>query len=189
MKRPDFFEGVGVALAASVGGGVIFTVLVTLFAGGFVLRGLIAALGLLYLIYLLRRSAERVGRITTLTLWLVAALVIWLLGLSLPLYLLAHLGLVWLVRSLYYHAGLIAALADLGLALFGLAAAVWAWLVTGSLGVSLWCFFLVQALFVLIPARLKSKTARSTASAAEADPFQHAYRTAQAAVAKLSSTG
>ncbi|MGD8910278.1 MAG: hypothetical protein PVF13_02335 [Chromatiales bacterium] len=188
MKRPGFVEGVGVALAASVGGGVIFTVLATLFAGGFVLRMLIATLGLLYMLYLLRRSSERVGRITTLAVWLLAALGIWLLGLSLPLYLLAHLGLVWLVRCLYFHAGLIAAFADLGLVLFGLAAAVWAWLVTGSLGISLWCFFLVQALFALIPARLKSKTARNTPSAAEADPFQHAYRTAEAAVTKLSST-
>jgi hypothetical protein len=186
MKRPSFFEGVGVALAASLVGGVLFTVLATLFAGGFVLRGVIAALGLLYLLYLLRRSAERVGRVTTLTLWLVAALAIWLLGLSLPLYLLSHLGLLWLVRSLYFHAGLIGAFADLGLVLFGLAAAVWAWLVTNSPALSLWCFFLVQALFALIPARITGKRVGTRASAVEEDPFQHAYRTAQAAVTKLS---
>ncbi len=187
MKRPGFFEGVGVALAASIGGGVLFTVLAGLFAGGFVLRGLVALLGLLYVSYLLRRSKERVGRVTTLSLWLVAALGIWLLGLSLPLFLLAHLGLIWLVRSLYFHAGLIAAFADLGLLLFGLAAAVWAWLETGSLGLSFWCFFLVQALFVLIPAQLRRGRSRSPASAAEADPFQQAYRTAEAAVTRLST--
>ncbi|MCU7917982.1 MAG: hypothetical protein KZQ95_06440 [Candidatus Thiodiazotropha sp. (ex Epidulcina cf. delphinae)] len=188
MKRPGFFEGVGVALAVSIVGSVLFSVLATLFAGGFVLRGLIAALSLLYLLYLLKRSEERVGRITTLTAWLAAALGIWLLGLSLPLYLLAHLGLVWLVRSLYFHAGLIAAFADLGLALFGVAAALWAWLTTGSLGLSLWSFFLVQALFVLIPARFKRRKELSAGSQAEADRFQHAYRVAEAAVSKLSST-
>ncbi len=186
MKRPGFFEGVGVALSASLAGGVLFTALADLFAGGFVLRGLIALLGLLYVAYLLRRSEERVGRITTLSLWLAAALGIWLLGLSLPLYLLAHLSLVWLVRSLYFHTGPIAALADLGLLLFGLAAAVWAWLETGSLGLAFWCFFLVQALFVLIPANLRRGPSRRSAAATEADPFQQAYRTAEAAVARLS---
>jgi hypothetical protein len=187
MKRPTFFEGAGVALVASVGGGVLFTVLASLFAGGFVLRGLIASICLPYVLYLLRRSEERVGRVTTLALWLLASLGIWLLGLSLPLYLLAHLGLLWLVRSLYFHASLIAAFADLGLVLFGLACAVWAWLTTGSLGISLWCFFLVQALFVLIPASIKRRGAQSAASLPEADPFQRAYRTAEAAVAKLTS--
>ncbi|MEJ2456372.1 MAG: hypothetical protein P8103_19795 [Candidatus Thiodiazotropha sp.] len=186
MKRPGFFEGVGVALAASVAGGVLFTVLAGLFAGGFVLRGLVALLGLLYVIYLLSRSTERVGRITALSAWLAAALGIWLLGLSLPLYLLAHLGLIWLVRSLYFHSGPITAFADLGLVLFGLAAALWAWLHTGSLGLGIWCFFLVQALFVLIPANLRRGPSRSMASATETDPFQQAYRTAEAAVARLS---
>ncbi len=187
MKRPTFFEGAGVALAASVAGGVLFTVLATVFAGGFVLRGLIASLGLLYVLYLLRRSKERVGRVTTLAVWLAATLSIWLLGLSLPGYLLAHLALIWLVRSLYFHASLIATFADLGLVLFGLASAVWAWLVTGSLGISLWCFFLVQALFGLIPASIKRRSALSVAASAETDPFQRAYRTAEAAVSKLYS--
>ncbi len=187
MKRPGFFEGVGVALSASLLGGVLFTVLTSQFSGGFALRGLVALLGLLYVLYLLRRSQERVGRITTLGLWLAAALLIWLLGLSLPLYLLAHLGLVWLVRSLYYHSGLIAGFADLGLALFGLAAAIWAWLETGSLGLSLWCFFLLQALFVHIPQQLRRGGSRNPSCASGTDPFQNAYRSAEAAVARLSA--
>jgi hypothetical protein len=185
MKGPDFFEGVKVALGGSIAGGLLFSVLASLFASGFVLRGMIAALGLLYLLYLLKRSEEPVGRITTLAVWLLVTLVIWLLGLSLPSYLLAHLGLVWLVRSLYYHDSLIAAFADLGLVLFGLAAAIWAWLATGSLWVSLWCFFLIQALFVMIPARIR---ARNRAPTADTDPFQRAYRTAETAVVRLSRT-
>lgn len=186
MKRPTFFEGVGVALAASIAGGVLFTVLATLFASGFVLRGLIAGLALVYVLYLLRRSGERVGRLTALAAWLAAASGIWLLGLSPPLYVLAHLGLVWLVRSLYFYSSLISAFADLGLLLFGLAAAVWALLATGSLGVGLWCFFLVQALFVVIPARIKRRSAQRTV--ADADRFQRAYRVAEAAVTKLSNS-
>jgi hypothetical protein len=187
MKRPGFFEGVGVALAASVVGGVLFGALATVMAGGLVLRGLIAGIALLYLLYLLARSGEPVGRITTVAAWIVAEAGIWLLGLGLPHYLLAHLGLIWLVRSLYFHASLLSALADLALVLFGFAAAVWAAVETGSPFLGLWCFFLVQALFVAIPQRLPPRSAKAATPDA-ADRFQHAHRAAEAAITKLSST-
>ena len=188
MNRPSFYEGVGVALGASLAGGLLFTVLNSLFMGGWVLRGLIAALALLYLLYLLSRSRERVGRVTVLALWSVASLVIALLELSLPLYLLAHLGMLWLVRSLYHHASLIAAFADLALMLTGLATAVWAWLVTGTLGISLWCFFLLQALFVFIPARLQRRSASPVDAHPACDPFQRAHRAAESALSRLART-
>jgi hypothetical protein len=187
MKRPSFFEGVGVALAAAIGGGILFTVLTSLFAGGFVLRLLITALGLLYTLYLLHRSGEKVGRITSVTIWLVAASSIWLLGLSLPLFVMAHLGLIWLVRSLYFYSILISALADLGLVLFGFAAAVWALVETGNLFLSIWSFFLIQALFVVIPDSWKRPRNPHAAITLEEDRFQHAYRVADAAVSKISS--
>ncbi len=187
MKRPGFFEGVGVAIVASAVGGVLFGVLTPLFAGGFVLRVLIAGLGFLYVLYLLRRSDERVGRITTLSIWTMAAVAIWLLGLSLPLYLLAHLGLIWLVRSLYFYSSLFSAFADLGLVVFGFAAAVWAALETGNLFLSFWCFFLVQALFVLIPGSLKRKVGKGASTLDADDRFLHAYRVAETALTKLST--
>lgn len=183
MKRPGFLEGVGVAIIASVAGGALFTLFATFFAGGLVLRVLIAALGLFYVLYLLRRSAERVGRLTTVAVWFAAALGIWLAGLTLPLYLLAHLALVWLVRALYFYSSLFSAVADLALVLFGVAAGVWAWLETGSLSISLWSFFLVQALFALVPGTFKRRPAERAAT----DRFQHAYRVAEAAVTQLSS--
>lgn len=185
MKRPGFFEGVGVALAASIGGGVLFGVLTAVFAGGFVLRVLIAGLGLVYILYLLRRSGERVGRIATIVVWLAAALAIWFAGLTLPLYLAAHVGIVWLVRSLYFRASLLAAGVDLALALLGVAAARWAVLETGHLSLGLWSFFLVQALFVFLPASLRRGSA-SQDGGTEPDPFQQAHRVAEAALVRLS---
>ncbi|MES9972188.1 MAG: hypothetical protein ABW092_19315 [Candidatus Thiodiazotropha sp.] len=187
MKRPGFLEGVGVALIATLGGGALFSVLTTVFVTDFVLRLLIAGAGLLYAIYLLRRSGEKVGRITSMSIWLVAAVVIWLMGLSLPIYLMAHLGLIWLLRSLYFYASLISALFDLALLLFGLAAALWALLQSGSLSLSVWSFFLVQALFVFIPNSWKRSSKRAATAAGEEDPFQLAHRSAQAALAKLST--
>ncbi|MBT3046080.1 MAG: hypothetical protein AB2728_15550 [Candidatus Thiodiazotropha sp.] len=189
MRRPSFMEGVAVALVASLGVGILFPALTILFAPGFVLRLLIAATGLLYVLYLLRRSGEKVGRISSAALWSMSAALIWLMGLSLPLYLLAHLGLVWLIRSLYYHASLISALLDLALVLFGLAAAVWAMLQTESLFLTLWSFFLVQALFVVIPDSWKRSGGPGVIRDDADDPFQQAYRTAQAALAKLSTLG
>jgi hypothetical protein len=187
VKRPTFLEGVAVALVASISVGGLFTVLATLFASGSVLRILIAVTGLFYVLYLLRRSGEKVGRISSITLWLMSAALIWVMGLSLPLYLMAHLGIVWLIRSLYYYASLISVLADFALVLIGMAAAVWAVLQTGSLFVSVWCFFLVQALFVAIPSTwARSGKALNNLDNRE-DRFQNAYRVAEAALNKLST--
>ncbi|MBT3093284.1 MAG: hypothetical protein KME58_10345 [Candidatus Thiodiazotropha sp. (ex Lucina pensylvanica)] len=76
MKRPGFLEGVGVALVATIGGGVLFSALTTVFVTDFVLHLLIATMGLIYVIYLLRRSGEKVGRLTSVSVWLAAAVVI-----------------------------------------------------------------------------------------------------------------
>jgi hypothetical protein len=188
MKRPDFLEGVVVALIASIGGGVLYTAGLVFFPGGGVLRVLIAALSLGYILYLLRRSPERVGRITVPAAWLVMAALTWFSAAPLAIYLLVHLGTVWLVRSLYFYSSVLSALADLCLSGFSLAAAVWALLQTGSVFASLWCLFLVQALFAAIPATLPRRPGEPQQHPDREDRFQHAHRVAEAAVRKLSST-
>ncbi len=185
MKTPTFLEGAGVALAASVAGSVTHTALAAA-AGGGVLRPVVAGLALGYVAYLLARSTVRVGRVTALAAWGAAAVLIWLAAPPLALYLLLHLGALWLLRSLFFHSSLFAAAADLGLNLLALAAAVWAVLHTGSLLLAIWCFFLVQALFVVIPPSLVRP---SPAGRQESDdPFEHAHRVAEAAVRRLTST-
>lgn len=184
MKQPTFLEGVAVALVASIAGSVLHTALTPLFAGGWILRLLIAGLGFGYIVYLLGRSQPRVGRITTFAAWAVVSGAAWWLQPSLALYVLVHLGLIWLVRSLYFHSSVLSSLADLGLNGLGLAAATWATIQTGSLFLSIWCFFLVQALFVAIPSDMRRKTA---AGPVGEDRFQHAHRAAETALRKLSS--
>jgi hypothetical protein len=185
MKRPSFFEGVGVALAASLAGGILYAALSPILTNGGVLRLLIAGIGLAYVIYLLRRTHERIGRITTLAAWIVAAVVTWATAPPLIPYVLVHVGLVWLIRSLYFYSSPLSALADLGLHGLALAAGVWALTHTGSLLLALWCFFLVQALFVAIPPSMNDRTPGGAPDAK--DNFQHAYRAAEAALRKLSS--
>lgn len=188
MKQPTFIEGVGVAIAASIAGGVMFTALASIFAGGAVLKLMIAAIGLAYIIYLLSRSRERVGRVTVLTLWLAIAGTMWVLSLPLPLYLMMHVGMIWVIRSLYFYSSVLSSLADLGVNGLSIAAAVWAGLQTGSVFLSIWCFFLAQALFVAIPAgmdKLKTKTGHDRSAD---DHFERAHRVAEAALRKFSSS-
>ncbi len=186
MKQPSFLEGVAVALAASVAGSVLITALTPAFSPGAVLRLLIGGIGIAYVLYLLHRSPERVGRIIVVFAWTAAAVAGWFWNPPLMLYLALHIGLVWLVRSLYFHSSVLGALTDLGLSVFALATAIWAMSHTGSLFLALWCFFLVQALFIAIPNNLNRSTDERNQPDGE-DRFQHAHRVAQAAIRQLSS--
>lgn len=187
MKQPTFLEGVGVALAASLVGSMLYTAVKLVFPGVPVLRLLIAGIGLAYVFYLLSRSPERVGRITAVAAWVVIAGVLWFTQPPLLLYVCMHLGSLWLIRSLYFYSSALSALADLGLNGLSLAAAIWAVTRTGSVFLGIWCFFLVQALFVFIPKNVHRTQGSGQATHEREDRFQHAYRVADAAVRKLSS--
>lgn len=187
MKRPTFLQGAAVALAASLFGSILFAALAPIFSGAGVLRLLIATISFGYIIYLLGRSRRHLGRVTVVALWILLATVIWFLQPPLSIYLLFHLGTIWLVRSFYFHASLLSTLTDLGLNGLSLCAAVWAFMQTSSLFLGIWCFFLVQALFTAIPPRICSKAGETGFYLAGESRFEQAHRTAQAAVRKLSS--
>ena len=82
MRTPGFLEGVAVALTASVATSILFGALAPLFGGDALLRALIALLGLAYSLYLLRRSRARVGRVSVIAVWCLAALVLARLAVS-----------------------------------------------------------------------------------------------------------
>lgn len=188
MKRPTFPEGAGIALAASLGGAILFSALSPVLANPGLIKLLIAGLGLAYVIYLLRRSRQRLGRVTMLSGWLIGAILVWLLNPPLVLYLLVHIGMIWLIRSLYFHNSLVSALADLGLCGLGLAAAVWALLQTGSLLLGIWSFFLLQALFSAIPADLRKRPTAGRPEHTRECRFQQAEQAAESALQRLSSS-
>ena len=185
MKRPTFFQGV---IAAAILGFFASAIVATLtpFVGlGAVLRLLIPALGLAYVLYLFSRTRERIGRVTTLCCWAALATVTWWLAPPLPLYLLIHVGAIWLVRSLYFYSGVLPALMDLGLNTLSIAAAVWAITRSGSLFLATWCFFLVQALFVAIPQAVRARRNSQRNAALDNKPFEHARRQADQALRQL----
>ena len=160
MKTATFFEGVGFALLASIIGSVSYFALSLLLPESLIIRLLISAFTIVYLVYLFSRTRERVGRATIMLLCLMLIAALWVLSPPLSLFLMAPVFAIWLTRSLYFHSSLFSALADLGLTAFSLAAAFWACHHTGSLFLSLWCFFLVQALFVFIPSTKKPASPR-----------------------------
>jgi hypothetical protein len=190
MKRPSLFEGIAVALLAGITAAMLFPVLAIVLAPGFVLRLLIAGLSLVYLIYLFRRSQQKLGRLTVLGAWALFTTATWLLAPSFISYAAIHLLMIWLARSLYFYSSVLSALADLGLTGLAFIAGLWAWFSTGSLFLTFWCLFLVQALFVLIPrcfARSQQHPSVAGLKAAD-DPFESAHRVAEQAIRKLASS-
>jgi len=167
MKRPSFFHGVIVAAVFAFFASAVIATL-TPFVGFFSVR-----------------SKERVGRVTTLSLWSALAAVTWWLAPPLPLYLLIHVGAMWLVRSLYFYSGVLPALMDLGLSALSITAAVWAITQSGSVFLATWCFFLVQALFVAIPPAVKRKATPARNTVIENEPFERARRLADQALTQL----
>ena len=184
--RPGFLEGVGIALVLSVGGSALFAMFNPFISAGFLLRLLINGLSFVYVLYLLWRSRERIGRVTILASWLLLSVVIWLWYPPVMLYLALHLLMIWLIRALYFYNGVLPSLMDLGLNGIASALAIGAGLHTQSLFLGLWTFFLCQALFVFIPSSLQGQRA-SRSPKDEEDRFEHAHRVAQAAVHKLTS--
>lgn len=185
MKRPTFIHGVIVAAVLGFFASAVVATLTPFVGLGAVIRLVIPALGLAYLLFLFSRSTERLGRVTTLSFWSALAAITWWVAPPLPLYLLIHVGAVWLVRSLYFYSGLIPALMDLGISTLSVSATVWAITRSGSVFLATWCFFLVQALFVAIPPSMQNKRKALPEKAADNDTFNHARRQADEALRQL----
>ena len=184
---PGFLEGAGVALLLSGIGGAVFTMFNPFMSAGFLLRIVVSGISLAYVLYLLWRSRERIGHITVLAGWLLASIGIWVFYPPIMPYVLLHLSLIWLIRSLYFYAGVLPSLLDLGLNAVGMLLAIGAGMHTQSLFIGLWCFFLCQALFVFIPSTLQRKATTTASRTVAEDRFERAHRDAVAALRKLSS--
>jgi len=187
MKRPNFFEGVVVGIIASIAASALFTTLIWFFNPANVLELIITAISLAYILYLLSRSQEKTGRIVTLTAWFLIATLSWMLSLPLTLFIFIHVALLWLVRSLYFYSSVVSSLIDMALTGLSLAVALWAGIHTSSLFLSIWCFFLIQALFVSIPTRMNKTSTTQSITPERTDAFESAHRSAEAALRKFSS--
>ncbi len=185
MRRPSFFHGVIVAAILGFFASAVVATLTPFVGLGAVLRLVIPALGLAYLLYLFSRSGEAIGRVITLSVWGALAAITWWVAPPIPFYLLIHVAAIWLVRSLYFYSGVMPALMDLGLSTLSVSATIWAITRSGSVFLATWCFFLVQALFVTIPPAIRETNTPERNAAAENEKFERARRQADQALRQL----
>jgi hypothetical protein len=186
MKTPTFFHGVIAAAVLAFFASAMIGTLTPFLGVGTVLRLVVPVLAASYLLYFFRSSSQRTGRVVTWSLWTALAAITWWVGPPLPLYLLIHAGAVWLVRSLYSYAGVIPALMDLGLCALSALAFGWVFMRTGGVFLATWSFFLVQALWVAIPPRIRGRNAMR-APAGGNERFERAHRQADQALRQLFS--
>lgn len=182
MKRPTFITGVVVAAVLAFFASAIVATLTPFVGLGSVVRLVIPAMGLAYLLWLFSRSTERLGRVTAVTAWTVMAAITWWVAPPIALYLLIHVTAIWLIRSLYFYSGVMPALMDLGLSALSITATVWALTRSGSIFLATWCFFLVHALFVVIPPAINKKHSAEPDMQAASERFDTARRQADEAL-------
>lgn len=185
-KTVTFFEGLLVALAFSFGGSIVYFAFSGIFIEHTAVKLLITFLSLFYIIYLLGRSQETTGRFSIVLFWFVLTIPMWFTSPSIATYLLLQLLAIWIIRSIYFYSSLLPAITDFILTVISLITALWASSHTGSLFLSLWCFFLTQALFIYIPGRFKFLIKSKTSTIHSDIEFQRSYRAAEAAIIKLS---
>jgi len=186
MIRQTFIQGAVLALVFALAGAVAFTSLKLLFVSGALLKLLITAFAGVYILYLRAVSGEKTGRLAVPALWLACAIATWVFVPGVSLFLISHLGIVWLIRALYFHSSVLPALLDLGLCAIGALAAIATARHSHSIFLTIWSFFLVQALFVAIPSLIKT---RHTEPADQPEQrFKRALRTAEDAVRRMHTT-
>ena len=183
MKGPGILKGIAVAIIASLATGFLDRILPLLFDRFTSSSLIILTLSLGYLIFLLRQAESKRGRVVLMALWISLSLGGLLLGISLLEQVLLQLAIIWIARSLYFHASIFAAMLDLVLIVMASGAAVWTVLQTGSPMAAVWSFFLCQSLFGSIPQFSRKANSKRHDNN---DRFQSAHRIAQAAVRKLS---
>jgi hypothetical protein len=165
--------------------GIGFAMLAPVIGPSSSVRLLVSGLGLLYLGWLLRGSRTRAGHVTAVAAWLLLSAVSWFVAPSLLAYVFVHVALLWLVRSLVRYRSALPALLDLGVSVLAVAAAAWAARHSGSVFLTAWSFFLVQAIAVAIPARLAERPGGDDEALHENDVFDYAQRRADAAFREL----
>jgi hypothetical protein len=182
MRPFNFVKSIILALLLAIIGTGAYAALSIALVEPVAFKLTIALLAVLYAGTLIMSASEHIGRIVVPFVWLLVTAVSASL-LSSPVFLIEQIGLIWLVRSLYFHNGPLTALADLGLTSCAFGAAVWA-SSTGSWFMMIWSFFLVQSLVALIPQR---QPADSIIPTTHPDDFQRAREQAHAALKKLVS--
>lgn len=189
MQRPTLLEGVLVALVLSLLAAPLVALLHSLIGSLLAWKAVVVAMAYTYICYLLVQRGRTSGRVTLGLLALIVLLAGVVLDLRLTSMLLLCVALIWGIRSFAYSRSLVSAVLQGVVCMLGCAAAIMVYGHSGSFALAIWSFFLVQAAFVLIPARL---TRRSTTDVYEKpggapDGFGRAHHAAEQALGRLAT--
>jgi len=189
MKHPTLLEGVLVALVLSLLVSPSVVLLRSLVGSLLAWKAGIVAMTYTYICYLLVQRGRTSGRITLGLLALTVLLAGVALDLRLPNLLLLSVALIWGVRSCAYSRSLVSAGLQGVVCGLGCGAAFMVYGHSGSFALAIWGFFLVQAAFVFIPARLtrRSATDLDEELGGAPDSFGRAHHAAEQALARLTT--
>lgn len=146
MNRASFPHSVIAALALAVAGGLCFPLLSAFLAPPTALRLTLGLVAGGYVLHVLVSSEVNGGRVIVPVLWLFCAAGLAWSAPPMALFVSLHTVLLWLLRALFTHTRAITAMADVVLSALALGAAIACARHTGSLALSLWTFFVIQAL-------------------------------------------
>ena len=186
MRQISILNGIAFAIIISLISALLIQLLPLILTISNSYHLTIAVLSLAYLLYLLRYSEVRRGRVMVFIAWMSINFAVWLFDMNLITLIAINLISIWLLRSLYFHSSISAGTLDLLLVAMSAGAATWALLQTSSPIAAVWCFFLCQSLFSAIPQSTLSANKISADNRTDTDRFQAAHRVAQDAVRKLS---
>ena len=182
-----FRHGVLFAFLAAMAGGVFQTVLASSLPEGERHALLCALLGLAYLFHLFGRLPCKPGRLVVLGLGVSFIVLGLITPLPLAYQLLLQTALIWGTRTTLLHENTGQAVADLCLQGFAIAAMVIVYSRTGSAALSVWSFFLIQALFVFFVDTDRREHGRLKPEARKEIRFSRARWLAENAIERLSS--
>lgn len=187
MKSTALLQQLGIALLLTGLAAINETLLRAFFGIGLSAKLNLSLIFLLYLGLLLRQNRLPAGRVTLMAVNLGIVLMCLLVDTRLYTLLWLYPAMIWLNRSLLRYAGVTSVLADLGLCLLSIGTVLWAFSSGYGFITALWCFLLLQALHVMIPAKKAPQTQQGNASSP--DNFNKALQTAESALQQLLKKG
>lgn len=186
MKRPSLLAGIAFAFVVAIFASPLWWGLKTTLPFFWAFRLAVLVPYLAYCTYLLLAARARIGIITLSAANLILGVALFSLPISNSLVVSTLAALVTLNRSLLFHRSLVSIASDGMVSGLGLLFAGYLFSATGSVPAALWSFFLVQSVFMMIPARFsESGVPTSSAEKEEVDPFQRSQRQAHEALQRL----
>ena len=145
----------------------------------------VTLLFVLYLGYLFRKSRLKAGKVVLSVGSLAALSAGWFFLNAGVSFIFAAAGILWLFRSSLFYSRLPPIAADLALNLAALAVAAWIAENGGGTVTGVWGFFLIQALWALIPGRMSPTRLGRQQDGGTVSRFDRAHATALAALRRL----